>query len=506
VSHHELLTESLEHAEQMFGRRPAVVDGDVTVTYAEFADRCRRLAGALQASGVQKGDRVAALLLNRQEYLELYYAIPGMGAVLVPLNLRHAAAELCHILEDCRPTVVLFEPELAALADGLAGTGAKMLDVTQIDHEAHTPLPLGDGLQEDDVAALFYTGGTTGEAKGVMLSHRNLVSNAHHINSVLNYSESDVYLHSAPMFHLADGGSTYALTWKGGTHAFVPKFEAAATLAAIERHRVTVQLAVPAMLAALLEHPSLHTRDTSSLRLILHGGAPVSDDLLTRSINQFGGCAFVQAFGMTEASPMLTCLTGEETLVGDRRLRSVGRPAMGVRVHVRRADGTTCEANEVGEIVGAGPNIMLGYWNKAEQTAAVLREGEYWTGDLGYFDDDHYLFVVDRAKDMIISGGENVYSAEVENALASHPAVLEVAVFGVPDEQWGERVHAALALRPGQDVTETDLADHCRLLIAGYKLPRSFEFCAELPKSGAGKIVKRDLRARHWQGRDKQVA
>lgn len=501
----ELVTDALHHAERIYGEQPAVVDGDEVITYERFADNCRRMAATLADRGIEPGDRVAALLLNRREYLELYFAVSGMGAILVPLNLRHAPAELDYILEDSGSSVLLTESATAPLAQALGSSVPATVDVDQADLYAQDPIPLGESAGENEVAALFYTGGTTGKAKGVMLSHRNLVSNAHHTMLVTGYKAGDVYLHAAPMFHLADGASTFALTWAGGTHTFLQMFDPGAVLESIERDRVTALLGIPAMLGALLNHPEVSSRDTSSLRLLLHGAAPISEDLFARALETFPDCSFAHVYGMTEAAPILTALPEEEKLLGDPLQRSAGRAVPGVYIDVRRPDGTSCETEEVGEIVAAGPNIMLGYWNQPEATSEVLRHGVYWTGDLGYLDEEQYLFVVDRAKDMIITGGENVYSVEVENALASHPAVLEAAVFGVPDERWGERVHAAVALRLDQNATEGELVEHCREYIGGYKVPKGIDFHEELPKSGAGKILKRQLREAHPADSERRV-
>jgi long-chain acyl-CoA synthetase len=294
------------------------------------------------------------------------------------------------------------------------------------------------------------------------------------------------------------------VSWVGGCHTFLPSFDAGATIDIIARERVTATLMVPAMLTAICEHPSSATADFSSMRMVLHGAAPISTSLLKRSIEVMG-CSFAQGYGMTEVAPLATVLDHEERLVDSPRLRSAGREIVGVEATVRREDGTPCDVEEVGEVVLRGPNVMLGYWNKPTETAEVLRDGWYWTRDLGYLDSEGFLFLVDRAKDMIISGGENVYSIEVEDALCKHPAVLESAVIGVPDDKWGERVHAAVVLRSDAQVTENELSAHCHELIAGYKCPRSMEFLTELPRSGAGKVLKRDIRDRYWSGADRGI-
>jgi long-chain acyl-CoA synthetase len=508
VTQPQLIPDALRRAEKLFGSKPAVVDGDLRLDYRELATRCRRLAGALAGLSVGRGDRVAVLMANGHRYLECLFAVPGMGGVVVPLNNRLAVPEHRYILEDAGVRVLIVDGAHAEIGRQLA-TSVQSVVVAPDEYDrlldAAPELGLGDeAIGEDDLAGLFYTGGTTGAAKGVMLSHRNLVTNALHIAIALGYDERDIYLHCAPMFHLADGASTYAVTWVGGTHVFVPAFEPAAVLRVIAAEGVTNTLMVPTMLGAVNAHPDAATTDLSSMRLVLHGAAPIATELLRQSIKTFG-CSFAQGYGMTEAAPLLTVLAHEEDLVDDERLRSAGREIAGVEVTVRREDGALCDPREVGEVVARGPNFMSGYWNKPDETAAALREGWYWSQDLGYLDEDGYLFLVDRAKDMIISGGENVYSIEVEDALMSHPAVLECAVIGVPDDKWGERVHAAVVLKPGESIGPEALMAHCKERIAGFKTPRSIEFLPELPRSGAGKILKRDIRDPHWAGESRGV-
>jgi long-chain acyl-CoA synthetase len=501
------LADTLRRAEKLFADRIAIRDGEVKITYRELADRCRRLAGALAGLGVRSGDRVATLLMNGHRYLEVYFAVPGLGAVLVPLNNRHVIAEHRAIIADAGASVLVIDRFHESVGEELASMVNHVVLVPdgydQFIREAD-PVPLGRGVTENDLAGLFYTGGTTGGAKGVMLTHRNLVANALHTVICLTYTQADTYLHAAPMFHLADGASTWAITWVGGGHAFVPAFEPASVLYAIAETRTTVVTMVPTMINAVVNHPDVAESDLSSLRLVLHGGAPIAESLLTTAIKMLG-CSFTQVYGMTEAAPILTSLTQEERLLGDQRLRSAGQEIAGVEVTVRHQDGTLCDSGEVGEIVARGPNFMTGYWNKLEETAQVLRDGWYWSGDLAYTDDEGYLYIVDRTKDMIISGGENVYSVEVEDAVMAHPAVFECAAIAVPDDTWGERVHVAVVMKPGQSVELEELKAFCGQRIAGYKCPRSMEVLDTLPRSGAGKILKRQLRDPHWTGRERQV-
>ncbi|MCU1594697.1 MAG: putative fatty-acid--CoA ligase [Frankiales bacterium] len=501
------LWQTLRRAESLFGDRPAVVDGGTRYTYREFAHRCRSLSGALQADGVRAGDRVAVLMANGHRYLECYFALPGMGAVMVPLNNRLAAPEHRYILEDAGVHTLIVDEANADMGEALADCVQRVVlgssaydDLVASAETAALPV----ATQDDDLAGLFYTGGTTGASKGVMLTHRNLVANALHIALALEYTSGDVYLHAAPMFHLADGASTYAVTWVGGCHTFLPAFDPATAIDLLAQHRVTSLLLVPAMISAVVNHPAAATADFSSLRLVFHGAAPINTALLRQAIDVMG-CSFAQGYGMTEASPLVTVLDHEEELVDSPRLRSAGREIVGVEVQVRSEDGSRVATGEVGEVVLRGPNVMKGYWNKPEATAEVLIDGWYWSRDLGYLDDEGFLFLVDRAKDMIISGGENVYSIEVEDAVARHPAVVDVAVLGVPDDRWGERVHAVVVLREGTELSLEELRTHCKALIADFKCPHSLDVLAELPRSGAGKVLKRDLRERYWGDSDRRI-
>nr|MBA2522198.1 AMP-binding protein [Solirubrobacterales bacterium] len=347
-----------------------------------------------------------------------------------------------------------------------------------------------------------------------VLSHRNLVANAKHSLIALGYTGEHRYLHAAPMFHAADGLSNYALTWVGGCHVIIPAFAPDMWSATVESEHVTHAVLVPTMINMVLNDPATADRDLSSLQLLAYGGSPMPGELLRQSIEVLP-CDFLQIYGMTEAGPVVSNLSPEDHRRGAAgeephatRLRSAGVPIVGVEAEVRRSDGTLAAVGEPGEIWVRGPNMMKGYWNRAEETAAAIDgDGWYHSGDAAYMDAEGYLYIVDRVKDMIVSGGENVYCAEVENAIYQHPAVLEAAVFGVPDEQWGECVHAAVVLKPGAVADQQAIVNRCRELIAGYKVPRSIEFHDEpLPKSGAGKLLKRELRKPHWDGHDRQVS
>ena len=503
---------ALSWAARLVPAWPAAVDGPVRLDYSTLERRVAGLGGGLLGLGVRPGAVVAVLALNSYRHLECWLGIPRVGLVLNELNTRLALAELEFVLEDSEAEALIVDDAFVSIGRELKAAlpGIRLIHASSepadglVDYESlvsAAPAPLAE-VRDDDLAGVFYTGGTTGRSKGVMLTHGNLVANAKHMLIGAGLTARDRYLHAGPMFHLADGAATYALTWVGGTHVFVPSFTPGGVANAIETEQVTTTCLVPTMINLLVSDPEASGRDFSSLRFVLYGGSPVTASLY-RKASAALGCAMVQAYGMTEASPLGTLCwidgpVDEEPWA--TRIRSAGVPALGVEISVRRPDGSVADVDEVGEIWLRGPNIMAGYWRRPEETAAVLTaDGWYHSGDAGSMDVDGYLYIVDRLKDMIISGGENIYCAEVEAALSSHPDVLEVAVFGVPDDHWGERVHAAVVLRAGGTATADDLVAHCRTQIAGYKVPRSFDLGTELlPKSGAGKILKRELRAPYW--------
>jgi long-chain acyl-CoA synthetase len=369
------------------------------------------------------------------------------------------------------------------------------------------PRLLGDGVSEDDLAGLFYTGGTTGKSKGVMLSHRNLVANAFHWLATIPQQPDDRFLIIAPLFHAAGSNAVLGSIWTTGCQIVLDAFDPERALDLIERYGVTETLGVPTMLAAMAEAQSRRPRRTGTLRMVAHGGSPIATEVLRRCHQAFPSARLVEVYGATELSPLATALLGEETLLDDSRCRSCGQPILGNELRILNPDGIDVVRGEVGEVVVRGPNVMQGYWNKAEQTAAVLRDEGYWTGDLGYMDDDGYVYLVDRSRDMIVTGGENVYSTEVEEVLYQHEAVLEAAAFGVPDDKWGEAVWAVVVPREEfRDVDPREIIDFCRTQIAGYKVPKGIDIRHEpLPKSGPGKVLKRELRAPFWEGQDRSV-
>ena len=489
----------------------AVIDGDDSFTFGELHARCCALAVALTGLGLVKGDRVAILAGNSHRYIETYVGVPAAGFVVVPLNTRHAEPELKYALEDSGARVLIVDRDPGELA-GLVEHVVMIPDAYESllkdgAGNSDAGFELGAGVTEDDLAGLFYTGGTTGKSKGVMLSHRNLLANTFHCLVSMPQGANEVGLVMAPMFHAAGSNSILATIWTLGTQVSLDVFDPVAALELIERYSVTETLGVPTMLSAIAEEQLVRPRRVDSLRTITHGGSPIATEVLRRTHKAFPGTELMELYGATELSPMCTVLPAEQDLLDSRLARSCGRAVVGVQIQILNIDGEPVAAGEIGELVVRGPNVMVGYWNKPEQTEAVLKDGAYWTGDLGYLDADGYLFLVDRSKDMIVSGGENVYCTEVEEVLYQHPAVLEAATFGVPDERWGEAVWAVVVPRPEHgNVDPEELINFCREQIAGYKVPKGIDIRTEpLPKSGPGKVLKRELRAPYWEGHDRSV-
>ena len=517
------LTQALHRAAQQHPERIAVRYGPRQRSFRELVERVARLAGALRQLGLEPGDRVAMLSLNSDRFLEYQMAVAWGGGVLNPCNIRWSAAEILYSLEDSGSTILLVDQQFHALAAqfrqqsaclreviycGDETAPAGMHDYEQLLADA-TAVP--DALRRgEDLAGIFYTGGTTGFPKGVMLSHNNLCSSALCLHAEGLAPPGGTYLHAAPMFHLADMGFAGAQWIAGNTHSIVPGFNPELVLDTIARDRVTHLLLVPTMIQMLVDSPAMRTpRDLSSLQTIAYGASPITEAVLERAMAALPGVGFVQAYGMTELSPVATVNPAWYHSAEGRKqgkLRSAGRASFCTEVRIVDNEGAEVPRGTVGEVAVRGPNVMLGYWNKPEQTAQAIRDGWMHTGDGAYMDDDGFIFVVDRLKDMIITGGENVYSGEVENALAEHPAVQAAAVIGIPSVQWGESVHAVVVLRAGQAAAAENLIAHCKARIAGYKCPRSIEFVDALPLSGAGKVLKTRLRERYWRSQGRGVA
>lgn len=515
------LTQGLHRSAQIHPDRVATIFGDRRRTWGEVKARVARFASALVALGLKRGDRVAVISMNSDYFFETYYAVAWAGGVIVPGNVRWALAEHIYAMTDCGARFLMVDATFAGLAAPLADAcdlaatvflddGVAPAGTVSARRMIEDASPMEDACGEgDELVGLFYTGGTTGRSKGVMLSHRNLVSNALCSNSMVPYRDATVFLHSPPMFHLADAAAIVGVTMVGGTHAIVPFFTPENVVKAVEKERVSALVLVPTMFGMLRDYLVDHKADLTSVVQIKYGASAISETLLNDAMAMFPNAAFMQAYGQTELSPCATILEPrfhKSSASGKSYLRSAGRAVFGVEVKIVDEEMCECAQGVVGEIAVRSPGTMLGYWNQPELTAKTIVNGWLRTGDAGYMDEEGFVYLVDRVKDMIVSGGENVFSAEVENALSSHGAIAECAVIGVPDERWGERVHAIVRLKSGASATSDDIIAHCKTLIAGYKCPRSVDIRLEpLPLSGAGKILKVELRKPFWEGKLRSI-
>ncbi|AYJ85404.1 long-chain-fatty-acid--CoA ligase (plasmid) [Sphingomonas paeninsulae] len=496
------LTQCLHRMDRQAPDRIAGVDAARTLTWRELSARVAAFAGALRERGLVPGDRVAMLARNGTDFLTYVLGTFWAGGVINPVNLRWTAGEIGYSLENCQTRFLIVDPEFAALVPGIraAAPGLSHLVETGAPLQAwiDTATPVEDALRRgDDLAAILYTGGTTGFPKGVMLSHTNLASSMLGSIACQRGLAGDRYLHTAPLFHIGALSGLFVALFSGSTSHFLPAFEPLAAIEAVARDRISELFLVPTMIRMVVDHPRFAEFDMGSVQRVRYGASSIDGALLDRAIAAFPNAGFIQAYGMTELSPTVTILGPEDHGAEARangRLRSAGRATPTTEIRIVGPDDEELPRGEVGEIVARGPTVMLGYWQMPDATAEALRGGWMHTGDLGRMDDEGYITVVDRLKDMIITGGENVYSAEVENALATHPDVAGLAVVAVPDPKWGERVHAVIVPRGGATPTPDALIAHCRITLAGYKIPRSFAFVDALPLSAAGKVLKNVLR------------
>jgi acyl-CoA synthetase (AMP-forming)/AMP-acid ligase II len=487
-----------------------------SVTFGEHLDRISRLSHAMSAElAVGPRDRVAVIGLNSLPFVELWHSCLLGAAVMNPLNLRFSADELTYVLNDSGTQVCFvdatFAPLIAAIRDRtglkrvvLMGEAQGPADASYEDLLAAAEPQLSDEPDEESEAVLMYTGGTTGLPKGVVLSHRAEVLNQYHAAMALPALDGG-FLVQTPLFHGASMIGLFGPAMFGKPSMVLPAFTPEASLVATETFRPSTTVLVPTMLGMIVNSPEFRSERLASLRRITYGASPMPEALLSRLLQLLPECEIVQGYGMTECCTVLTVLSDADHRQG-QRLGSCGRAVPGVQLEIRDDAGNPLPVGEPGEVCARAGNFMTGYLNKAAETALALRDGWYHTGDVGYLDAAGYLFLVDRAKDMIISGGENIYSVEVENAICTHPAVLQVAVIGIPDEVWGEAVHAVCVVRPGHEVTAEQIVAHARTTIAGYKVPRSIELRGEpLPLSAAMKVLKRELRAPFWAGQDRTI-
>ncbi|MCU1623181.1 MAG: AMP-dependent synthetase and ligase [Frankiales bacterium] len=500
----------LDRAALAYGSRVGVVDepgefqdgGLGSVTYGELARRTRALAAGLDQLGVGQGERVAIVSQNSARMLEGFYGVCSSGRVYVPINFRLSPAEVAFILEHSGASVVLVDPEVVQLVEG---SSVKHTIVLGPDYEAMLRFevaPLGWDADEDATATINYTSGTTARPKGVQITHRNIWVNAMTFALHAGVSDRDVYLHTLPMFHANGWGMPFGMTGMGVPHVVLRKVDGAEILRRVEKYGVTVMCAAPAVVASILEAAASWKGEVpgrDAVRVICAGAPPPSRTI--QRIEEELGWEFLQIYGLTETSPLLTInrrRAEEDALPSEdaaRRLARAGTPAIGVTIQI----------SDQGEVLARSNVVLEGYWEQPEATADALEGGWFHTGDGGVLDDEGYVTISDRRKDVIITGGENVSSIEVEDCLFSHEAVSEVAVIGVPSEKWGETIKALVVLAPGAAATEEELIAHCKGRLAGYKAPTSVEFRSEIPRTATGKVQKFKLRAPYWQGFDRQV-
>lgn len=504
-------------------QRTATICNGRRRTWREVGERVPRLAAALRALGIADGAFVAALAMNSDRYVELFFAVPWAGGAFAPLNIRWSPAENIYALTDSQASVLLVDENfveqardlkrqvptlktLVYMGEGEAPEGMLSYEQLVSRHES-----MADANRRgEDLWVIFYTGGTTAHPKGVMMSHRGLFVATVTYLAMLPSIEDLSFVYVAGYFHFAGASALLYITMAAGTHVPLPKFDPVLVMQAISEHKVTNAVLVPTMINMLLAHPDLEKYDLTSLQTCVYGGSPMPEALMLQAMKKLPTWRFYQIFGMTETGGFATMLRWRDHITSGpkaKRLRSAGQPAPGVLVEVRLPDGSVAPPDTLGEIVIAGDTLMQGYFHNPEATQAVLKDGWMHTGDAGTMDEDGFLYVADRIKDMIVTGGENVYSIEVERVLFLHPAVREAAVIGIPSDEWGESVHAVIVLKAGASATPEELTAHCRQHIGGYKVPRSYEFRSDpLPVTPVGKVRKNVLRDPHWAGHDRKIA
>jgi long-chain acyl-CoA synthetase len=492
-------THSLGRAARYYPDRAAFAAGEQRLTFRELHDRVGRIAGALTRHSFKTGDRLALLLPNERQFIELVYACAWLGLIVVPLNTRLSEKEIDHVLADATPHGLIRHSSLAVPTVQLPWQ--LVLDEEPLESPSGS---YPDTIYDPDaVFALIYTSGTTGLPKGVALTHANILANVNHVNYWMRYREGGVYLHAAPIFHIADFPFMFASPAFGTCQTTIPKFSPQTFCQTVEREHVTDTVLVPTMINMLTQFEELKNYDLTSLERLGYGGSPIAPELIHRTREVLPNVELTQVYGLSETG-FLTGLQNHEHT--ETRLTSCGRACPGIDVRIVDDAGKEVGVGQTGELVARGANVMRGYWNNPKETNLAFRDGMFRTGDIGYQDADGYFYILDRLKDMIVTGGENVYSGEVEAVIYQHPAVREVAVFGIPDPKWGELVMAYLVLKPGASLTANELILFCRQSLANYKIPRRIEFSeTELPKSGSGKILKKDLRERFWTDRERAV-
>ncbi len=500
---------------------PALTYEGRSYTYAEFSAEMHRMSHALVAAGVQHQNHVAVLSKNCPEYLMAYFGCAGAGAIITCVNYRLADREFTYVITNSEAQLLLLDAEFVDTWERIKGDCANITRVVILcgtapeGYESYADFVAGQPttpptvpLDENDVALQMYTSGTTGVPKGAMLTHRNLVANSMGCAFETDTSPGDVNLVSAPLYHMAAGINSLTTLLSGGTILLHREFNPVQLLDDLENAEVTHTLMIPAMILFLLQMPGVEERAYPTLKQITYGASPIPLEVLTKAMGVFK-CEFLQGYGQTECTAVFTILGPQDHTAGgdrgDRLLKSAGREIIGCEVKVVHEDATECERGQWGEIIGRGPNIMKGYWKMPEATAKAVRDGWLWTGDIGYMDEEGYVYIVDRSKDMIISGGENIYPREIEEILFTHPDIADAAVIGIPNPQWGEEVKACVVVKEGQNLSESAILDFCRENLAHYKCPKTVDLIDEIPRNLSGKVLKKDLRAPYWEGQERLV-
>lgn len=507
----------LKLAAGLYPNQTAIICGDKRFTYKEYFERANRLGNAILSLGIQRGDRVAFLGYNCHCLLEAYYGVVQVGAVLMPMNIRLASEDFLFMLNHAEAKAIIVQNDFLPLIDKIRDqlntveifiadaphSVEGYLDYEDTLKEASSEYYIDAEMDENDAAEIFYTSGTTGKPKGVMLSHRNLFANALNFIISLELKSTDVLIHTIPLFHVNGWGTPHSITYLGGTHVIIPKFDPEMFFQLVEKERVTISCMVPTMVTSLMHAPQISNYDLTSLKKMVVGGAASHPSLLDLVEEKIPGCTYIGSYGQTEATPVITNSTLKpEILKRDKAEQhfyqvKAGLPMPGLELRVVDDNGQeiTHDGEETGELIVRGDTVMLGYWRDPEATAKAIRDGWLYTGDVATVDPEGYVKIVDRKKDIIISGGENISSIEVENVIYAHPSVLEAAVVGYPDVKWGEITKAFVVLKPGAlPVTAEEMIEFCRERMARFKVPRLIEYLPALPKSGTGKIMKQVLK------------
>jgi long-chain acyl-CoA synthetase len=490
---------SLGRAVRYYGGRTALASGAARPTFRELHDRVGGIAATLSGHGFRAGDRLAMLLPNEHDYIELVYACAWLGVIAVPVNIRLSQTEIDHVIVDASPRGLIRHSSLPVPTAKLSWE----LVLDQQPLEAQSECHPEAIYNPEAILALVYTSGTTGRPKGVAVTHANILANIDHLNYWVPYRENSVHLHAAPIFHIIDFPFVFAAPAFGACQVAIPKFSPQSFCEAVERERVSQSVLVPTMINMLTQFDKLANYDLTSLETLAYGGSPMAPELVNRIREVLPNLKLLQGYGLSETG-FLTGLKDHEHVKD--RLMSCGRTCPGIDLRVVDGSGNELDAGVHGELVARGANVMRGYWNNSEETKQAFRGAFFRTGDFGYRDPDGYFYILDRLKDMIVTGGENVYSGEVEAVIYQHPAVREAAVFGIPDPQWGELVAACVVRKQGKTLSEDELIAHCRQSLANYKIPRRVELSdTELSKNGTGKILKRILRERFWVDQKRAV-